>query len=121
VGALQLATLQGCLGATLLGEPGADALHLKPRSKPLFRSALGEAGITMRDPNAHASEPRGGLPRAVAERDLAPEHRVGTREKTIPQLRLGLEQALAGNRGDHLPLDAHLLCEPPANPLRRRG
>jgi hypothetical protein len=59
---------------------------------------------------------RGG-PGAVAERDLAPELRVGTCEKIIPQLRLGLKQAL----WEIACLDANLLSEPPANPLRRRG
>ena len=44
-----------------------------------------------------------GRPREVAERHLAPERRVGAREKIIPQLCLRLQHALGGNRGDRLP------------------
>ena len=64
-----------------------------------------------------------GRPRQVAERHLAPERRVGTRKKLVPQLRLGLKHPLGRSRGDRLSrgLDAQYLCEPPADPLRRRG
>src|SRR6202011_3021978 len=53
---------------------GRLVLALGPLDQqPLFRSALGELVITMRDPNAHASKPRGQpLGRAFPPFDRAP-------------------------------------------------
>jgi hypothetical protein len=80
-----------------------------------FEPVEGRAVVAAFDAGAVTSDAGALLLGAVAERDLTPELRVGTHEKIVPQLRLGLKQALEGNLGNRLPGGLDAIFSPDLN------